>query len=113
MARYNTAILTVVSSNESYQVVRHNWYNQMPDTKMIREGKYPGLWLSDPPVDYVALARAQGVEGETVTHVKDLEAALRRGMERITRQNRPYVVDVVVQREGIGADSTWHQDWKM
>ena len=113
MARYNTAILTVVSNNESYQVVRHNWYNQMPDTKMIREGKYPGLWLSDPPVDYVALARSQGVEGESVTHLKDLEPALRRGMERITRQNRPYLIDVAVQREGIGADSTWHQDWKM
>ena len=25
MARYNTAILTVVSNNESYQIVRHNW----------------------------------------------------------------------------------------
>ena len=28
-------------------------------------------------------------------------------------ENRPYVIDVKVQREGIGADSTWYQDWKM
>jgi benzoylformate decarboxylase len=39
MARYNTAVLTVVSNNESYQVVRHNWAREMPDTKMVREGK--------------------------------------------------------------------------
>lgn len=113
MARYNTAILTVVSNNESYQIVRHNWAREMPDAKMIRDGKYPGLWLSAPSVDYVALARSQGVDGEAVTSPKDLEPALRRGMEKITRENRPYLIDVSVAREGVGADSTWYQDWKM
>ena len=113
MARYNTAILTVVSNNESYQIVRHNWAKDMPDSKMIRDGKYPGLWLSDPPVDYVALAHAQGVEGECVRSRKELEPALRRGVERITRDHRPYVIEVAVAREGVGADSTWHQDWQL
>ena len=113
MARYNTAILTIVSNNESYQVVRHNWAREMPDSKMVRDGKYPGLWLSAPATDYVGLARSQGVDGEAVTTVKDLEPALRRGMDRITRENRPYLIDVTVAREGIGADSTWYQDWKL
>ena len=113
MARYNTAILTIVSNNESYQVVRHNWAREMPDSKMIREGKYPGLWLSAPATDYVGLARSQGVDGEAVTTVKDLEPALRRGMDKITRENRPYLIEVSVAREGIGADSTWYQDWQL
>jgi benzoylformate decarboxylase len=113
MARYNTAILTVVSSNESYQIVRHNWAKDMPDAKMFRDDKYPGLWLSAPAVDYVGLARSQGVDGECVKTVADLEPALRRGMEKITRENRPYVVEVAVAREGIGADSTWYQDWRL
>jgi len=113
MARYNTAILTIVSNNESYQIVRHNWAREMPDSKMIREGKYPGLWLSAPATDHVALARSQGVEGEAVTTVKELEPALRRGMDKITRENRPYLIDVSVAREGIGAESTWYQDWQL
>src|SRR5712692_124962 len=113
MARYNTAILTVVSNNETYQVVRHNWYKDMPDAKMFRDDKYPGLWLSAPAVDYVGLARSQGVDGESVKTVQDLEPALRRGMERITRDNRPYLVEVAVAREGVGADSTWYQDWRL
>ena len=113
MARYNTAILTVISNNQSYQVVRTNWAREVPDSKMVRDGKYPGLFLSAPATDYVALARAQGVDGEAVTTPKDLEPALRRGLERVTLDNRPYVVDVTVAREGIGADSTWYQDWKM
>ena len=113
MARYNTAILTVVSNNESYQIVRHNWAKDMPDAKMIHDNKYPGLWLSAPAVDYVGLARSQGVDGECVKTVQDLEPALRRGMEKITRENRPYLVEVAVAREGIGADSTWYQDWQL
>ncbi len=113
MARYNTAILTIVSNNESYQVVRTNWAKDMPDSKMVRDGKYPGLWLSAPNVDYVGLARAQGVEGEAVTTPKELEPALRRGLDRVTRENRPYLIDVSVAREGVGAESTWYQDWQL
>src|SRR5919106_2251988 len=113
MARYNTAMLIVVSNNESYQVVRHNWARQMPDSKMVRDGKYPGLILSSPMVDYVGLARAQGVEGEAVTKVKDLDTALRRGLDRVTRENRPYLIDVSVAREGVGADATWDQEWEV
>ncbi|MDO8477205.1 MAG: thiamine pyrophosphate-binding protein [Candidatus Rokubacteria bacterium] len=113
MARYNTAVLTIVSNNESYQIVRHNWAKDMPDSKMILEGKYPGLYLSAPATDYVGLARSQGVDGEAVTSPKELEPALRRGLDRVTRENRPYLVEVSVAREGIGADSTWYQDWQL
>jgi benzoylformate decarboxylase len=113
MARYNTAILTVVSNNESYQVVRTNWAREVPDSKMVREGKYPGLYLGSPVTDYVGLARSQGVDGERVATLKELEPALRRGVERITRENRPYLLDVTVAREGVGAESTWHQGWQL
>src|SRR5919201_1738636 len=89
MARYKTPVLTIVSNNETYQVVRHNWANQMPDSKMVRDGKYPGLFLGDPATDYAALARAQGVEGEAITTVKDLEPALRRGLDIVTKQRLP------------------------
>jgi benzoylformate decarboxylase len=113
MARYNTAVLTVISNNETYQFVRTNWAKEVPDSKMVHTGKYPGLYLDAPATDYAALARAQGVEGETVKTLKDLEPALKRGVDRTTRENRPYVIDVKVAREGVGADSTWYQDWKM
>jgi len=113
MARYNTAVLTIVSNNETYQIVRTNWAREMPDSKMVREGKYPGIFLGAPAIDYVSLARAQGVDGERVATVKELEPALRRGLDRVTKDNRPYLIDVTVAREGVGADSTWHQDWQL
>jgi benzoylformate decarboxylase len=113
MARYNTAVLTIVSNNETYQIVRTNWAREVPDSKMVRDGKYPGLWLGAPATDYVGLARSQGVDGERVQTLKELEPALRRGVERTTRDNRPYVIDVTVAREGVGAESTWYQDWQL
>ncbi len=113
MARYNTAVLTIVSNNETYQIVRTNWAREMPDSKMVREGKYPGIFLGAPAIDYVSLARSQGVDGERVATVKELEPALRRGLDRVTKDNRPYLIDVTVAREGVGADSTWHQDWQL
>jgi thiamine pyrophosphate-dependent acetolactate synthase large subunit-like protein len=113
MARYNTAVLTIVSNNETYQIVRHNWAREMPDSKMVREGRYPGLYLGAPSTDYVGLARAQGVDGERVESAKELEPALARGLDRVTRENRPYLLEVAVAREGVGAESTWFQDWRM
>lgn len=113
MARYNTAVLTIVSNNETYQIVRTNWAREVPDSKMVRDGRYPGLYLGAPATDYVALAQSQGVEGESVTTLKELEPALRRGLEQTTQRNRPYLIDVTVAREGIGAESTWYQDWRM
>ena len=112
MARYNTAVLTVVSNNESYQIVRHNWAKDMPDAKMIREGKYPGLYLGAPMIDYVGARALAGRRRRARDAPKDLEPALRRGLEKI-RENRPYLLDVSVAREGIGAESTWYQDWKL
>jgi hypothetical protein len=61
----------------------------------------------------LALARSQGVKGGCVTTVKELEPALRRGVDRITRDDRPYLIDVTVAREGVCADSTWHPDWQL
>jgi hypothetical protein len=34
-------------------------------------------------------------------------------VERTTRGNRPYLIEVMVAREGVGADSTWYQDWQL
>ena len=107
-------MLTVVSNNESYQVVRHNWAREMPDSKMIREDKYPGLWLGAPAIDYVALARSQGVEGERVDHGEGSRSP-RSGAawSRSPARTGPTWSRSSVAREGVGAESTWYQDWRL
>jgi benzoylformate decarboxylase len=108
MKRYDVPVLTIVWNNHNYQTVRDNFaiYNR----RMKETGKYPGMYIGDPDIDFVKLAESQGVQGERVTAPSGLPAALARGI-RATRDGNPYFVEVVVARVGVGADSTWYQKY--
>ncbi|MBI3326223.1 MAG: hypothetical protein HYZ81_05925, partial [Nitrospinae bacterium] len=65
-----------------------------------------------PEIDFVTLAKSQGVNGAKVTSPKDLERVLRRAVE-VTAGGEPYLLDVRVAPVGAGADSTWYQQFKL
>jgi benzoylformate decarboxylase len=106
MARHSTAVLTIVWNNRNYQTVRNGAYRY--NRRMVETGKYPGLYLGDPDIDFVKLAESQGVRGERVTSPGDIAAALKRGTAA-TRAGDPYLIEFVVARIGGGAESTWYQ----
>jgi acetolactate synthase I/II/III large subunit len=108
MKRYDIPLLTIVWNNRDYQTVRNNFYYFGP--RMKETGKYYGLYIGDPDIDFVKLADSQGVKGERVTAPADLRAALTRGI-KATKDGNPYVIEVVVARVGPGADSTWYQKY--
>lgn len=109
MARHQTAVLTVVWNNRNYQTVRSGAYRY--NRRMTETGKYPGLYLGDPDIDFVQLAASQGVKGQRVTSASDIAAALRKGTAE-TRAGNPYLIEFVVSRVGGGAESTWYQQVK-
>ena len=109
-ARYGVPVLTVVWNNLNYQTVRggfHRYNGQMAAT-----GRYAGMYLGDPDIDFVQLAASQGVNGERATTPAELEAAIKRGTE-VTRAGEPYLVEALIRRIGAGADSTWHEGFKL
>ncbi len=108
--RYSVPVLTVVSNNHNYQTVRGAYYRY--HNKMASSGHYTGMYLGDPDIDFVKLADSQGVAGEQVTASSQLESALKRGI-KATRDGNPYVVEVVIDRYGGGAESTWHQKFSL
>jgi len=110
MKRYQVPVLTVVFNNRCYQAVRNGFYaygGRMKDT-----GHYHGLFIGDPDVDFVKLAESQGVKGEKVTAASDIKAAFKRGIQA-TRDGNPYLIEVMVALTGGGAESTWHQGYKL
>jgi benzoylformate decarboxylase len=109
MARHQTAVLTIVWNNHNYQTVRSGAYRY--NKRMTETGKYPGLYLGDPDIDFVKLAESQGVTGQRVTSAGDIAAALKKGTAA-TRSGNPYLIEFVVSRIGGGADSTWYQKVK-
>ena len=61
MARYGLPILTIVWNNLNYQTVRTNFHTF--GGEMAKQQKYPEVYLGDPEIDFVMLAKAQGIEG--------------------------------------------------
>jgi benzoylformate decarboxylase len=110
MARYSLPILTIVWNNRNYQTVRTNFYAH--GEEFVKQNKYPECYLGDPDIDFVMLAKSQGVDGARVTEPQELEKALRRGAE-VTAGGEPYLLDVRVATVGGGADSTWHKEFKL
>src|SRR5262245_10837903 len=110
MARYGLPILTLVWNNLNYQTVRTNFHTF--GGEMAKQKKYPEVYLGDPEIDFVMLAKAQGIQGAAVREPQALEAALRRGVEAISA-GEPYLLDVRVATVGTGAESTWHQRFKL
>ena len=110
MARYEMPILTVIANNHNYQTVRNAFfrYNQ----RMVATGHYHGMYLGDPDIDFVKLGECQGVKGIRVTSAADIEGALKKGIKEV-RDGKPFIVEIVVQRIGGGADSTWHQKYSV
>jgi thiamine pyrophosphate-dependent acetolactate synthase large subunit-like protein len=106
MARHQTAVLTIVWNNHNYQTVRSGAFRY--NGRMTETGRYPGLYLGDPDIDFVKLAESQGVKGQRVTNAGDIAAALKKGTAE-TRGGNPYLIEFVVSRVGGGADSTWYQ----
>ena len=105
MKRYGVPLLVVVWNNGNYQTIRYVLarYNG----KCAKAAKYPPAYLGDPDIDFVMLAKSQGVGGERVTEPDDLAAAIRRGLDA-NQRGEPYLLDVQVARTGKDADSTWH-----
>lgn len=110
MARYSVPVLIIVWNNHNYQTVRHAYARF--NGKMARSGHYAGMYLGDPDIDFVGLAKSQGVGGERSSNADEFRGALQRGIAA-TRKGEPYVIDAMVSRIGGGAESTWHQRFSL
>ena len=110
MARYGLPIITVVWNNMQYQTVRVNfarWGGNMKE-----QNKYPETFLGDPAIDFVMLAKAQGIDGQHVHEPSELDAALKRARE-VQAAGEPYLLDVHITNVGAGADQSWYKDFSM
>ena len=110
MARYGLPIVTVIWNNMQYQTVRNNFANW--GGNMAEQNRYPETFLGDPEIDFVMLAKAQGIAGERVDEPEDLPTALTRAKE-VQAGGEPYVLDVRITNVGPGADQSWYKAFKL
>jgi thiamine pyrophosphate-dependent acetolactate synthase large subunit-like protein len=108
MARYHLPILTIVWNNQQYQTVRANFATWGGNMKA--QNRYPETFLGDPAIDFVMLAKAQGIEGLHVHEPAELDAALRRGRQA-QAAGQPFVIEVHISNVGAGADQSWYMPY--
>lgn len=105
MSRYDVPIITIICNNRSYDEPRNNM--------MMRGGRARQLnkdmicYLGSPDVEFTHIASAYGIRGERVATPDQLKPAMQRAIAA-TREGRPYMLDVLVARTGLAANSTWH-----
>lgn len=109
-ARYGIPVLNVVWTNRNYETVRLGFSRY--GGAMAASGHYAGMYLGDPDIDYVKLGESQGVKGEKANNQAEFEAALKRGIQA-TKNGNPYLIDAAITRTGGGAESTWHEGFKL
>ena len=104
-ARYNAPITNIVFNNFSYNNERNRIWTFVGGTQ-FKTGVDMTCYNGSPDVAIAKASEAFGVEAETVTQPGQLKAALLRA-KRANVEGRPYLLDVHVQRVGVGAGSTW------
>jgi benzoylformate decarboxylase len=105
MARHEVPVIVVVFNNRSYNGPRNKILQARG--RQAATGREMTCWLGDPDVNFAEVARGFGVRGEVVTAPDDVAPAIERAIAS-TREGRPYLLDVLVARTGLGASSTWY-----
>ena len=110
MARYEVPVIVIIFNNRSYNGPRNKIMRTMG--RQAQSGRDMTCYLGDPDVDFVKVAAGFGVKGEAVTSPNEIRPALRRAIE-VTRGGKPYLVEALVARTGLAADSTWHPKYSV
>jgi benzoylformate decarboxylase len=104
-ARYRAPVTIIVLNNRSYNNERNRIWTQ--GGRQFEVGRDMACYMGDPDMDFVKIASGFGVEGTVVEEPSAIRPALERA-QRATVSGAPYLLDVRVERGGIGAASTWH-----
>jgi benzoylformate decarboxylase len=104
--RFAVPLIIVIFNNLGYQANR--WALAGLKGRAAKTGHYIGISLDDPKIDHVGIAKAYGHEGERVHRPRDLGDALKRAVAA-EQNGSAYVLDVIVDRRGGGADADWHE----
>jgi len=104
--RFEVPLIIVIFNNMGYQANR--WALGRLKGRAVKTGQYIGTSLDDPKIDHVGIAQAYGIDGETVHKAEDLTAALKRATAA-ERSGQAYVLDVIIDRRGSGADASWNE----
>jgi benzoylformate decarboxylase len=92
-ARYKLAVVFVVFNNASYMILKGGLLAMKGAS--VKEGKFVGMDITEPEVDFIQLAGSMGVKGRRVSQASELCAAL----DWALGESGPTLLDVAILRD--------------
>ncbi|MDX2511769.1 MAG: thiamine pyrophosphate-binding protein [Desulfobacterales bacterium] len=109
-SRYQAPITVVVLNNRSYNNERNRLW--AAGGRQFETGRDMVCYIGNPDTSFVKLADAFGVKGETIDAPADIQGAIKRA-QLANQEGYPYLLDVRVERNGLGALSSWHPEFSI
>ena len=95
-ARYKIPVTFVICNNACYQILKIGARGiQLPNAL---DGRYEGLDIRGPEIDYVSLAKSLGVEAQRISEPDELSERVSESL----RENKLQLFDVPIARETPG-----------
>ena len=91
-AHHKIPVVFVILNNQVYRVLKYNMNRYRTEAGITHRQGYPHLDLSDPAMDFVALARGFGLTAERIVEPGEVSAAITRAFA----SGEPYLLDVAV-----------------
>jgi thiamine pyrophosphate-dependent acetolactate synthase large subunit-like protein len=92
-AHHRIPVLLMIANNSAYFVDEEHQRTVSRQRKRSLDNAWVGQRIEDPPIDLVAMARAQGCTAERVERRSDLPSAIARGIAEI-EAGHCHVIDV-------------------
>jgi thiamine pyrophosphate-dependent acetolactate synthase large subunit-like protein len=108
--RFEAPVMYVVFNNRSFNDTRMRATAVAPKLRELKMDL--GSYLGNPDVSFEQAAKAFDVKGATVTKPGEIADALKRGVREL-KEGRPFVLDVVAERVGLLAESTWYPKYSI
>jgi thiamine pyrophosphate-dependent acetolactate synthase large subunit-like protein len=110
MARHEVPVIVVVFNNRSYNGPRNKIMQQ--SGRQAETGRDMTCYLGQPDVNFAEVAKGFGVRAEVLTSPDEVAPAIQRAIDS-TRDGKPYLIDAIVARTGVAADSTWYPSYSV
>jgi len=93
-AHHNIPVVYIINSNRTYRVLKYNMNRHRRTYQLpVPEKPFPHMDLNDPPIDFVQLAKAMGVDGAVAKHPDEIKPAL----EKAFSSGKPFVLEVLTE----------------
>jgi benzoylformate decarboxylase len=92
-AHHHIPVVYIILSNQSYRILKLNMNRYRRALHIPPDRPYPCMDLTNPPLDFIEIARGMGVAGQRVTRPDDIQPAVREALAR----HAPYVLEVMTE----------------